>query len=136
VSHRIKRAHRASRKSSHIIGASFGRGTGYRALGFGDSAAWIESVVVATQPVLDPAAIAVREDALAELYRVLGEATADAELIEQLELDIGVFTRKLPAEVRAEIEDATLKSAIQPDYPALIIHVRDYLNARLMALQE
>ncbi len=86
--------------------------------------------------MLDPAAIAVREDALAELYRVLGEATADAELIEQLELDIGVFTRKLPAEVRAEIEDATLKSAIQPDYPALIIHVRDYLNARLMALQE
>ena len=44
------------------------------ALGFGDAAAWIERVVIATEPVIDLVTLAGREDALGELHRMLGEA--------------------------------------------------------------
>jgi DNA repair exonuclease SbcCD nuclease subunit len=41
------------------------------ALGFGDAVAWVERVVVSTEPMLDPEALAGREDALGELHRML-----------------------------------------------------------------
>lgn len=103
------------------------------ALGFGDASAWIERVVIATEPVLDPATLAGREDALGELHRMLGDAAADPELLSQLEADVSELVRKLPSDVRDDIEDAALKAAVQADYPALITHVRGYLNARLTA---
>lgn len=106
------------------------------ALGFGDASAWIERVVIATKPVLDPAMLAGREDALGELHRMLGDAAADPELLSQLEADVSELVRKLPADVRDDIEDAALKAAVQADYPALITHVRGYLNARLTAQQD
>lgn len=106
------------------------------ALGFGDAAAWIERVVIATEPVLDPALLAGREDALGELHRMLGDAAADPELLGQLEADVGELIRKLPSDVRDDIEDAALKAAVQADYPALITHVRGYLNARLTAQED
>ncbi|WP_292529937.1 DNA repair exonuclease [Methylocystis sp.] len=101
------------------------------ALGFGDAAAWIERVVVSTEPVIDPAVLAVREDALGEFHRMLGDAAADTELLGQLEADLSELVRKLPSELRSDIEDAALKAAVQADYPTLITHVRGYLNARL-----
>jgi DNA repair protein SbcD/Mre11 len=106
------------------------------ALGFGDAVAWIERVVVSTEPMLDPEALAGREDALGELHRMLGDAAADPELLGQLDADVGELVRKLPPEVREEIEDAALKAAVQADYPALITHVRCYLNARLTAQED
>jgi DNA repair protein SbcD/Mre11 len=106
------------------------------ALGFGDTAAWIERVVIATEPMLDPAALAGREDALGELHRMLGDAGADAELLGQLEADVSELVRKLPPELRDDIENAALKAAVQADYPALITHVRGYLNARLAAQED
>ena len=54
----------------------------------------------------------------------------------QLEADVGELVRKLPSDVRNEIEDAALKAAVQADYPALITHVRGYLNARLTAQED
>jgi len=106
------------------------------ALGFGDASAWIERVVIATEPVLDPALLAGREDALGELHRMLGDAAADPELLSQLEADVSELVRKLPSDVRDDIEDAALKAAVQADYPALITHVRGYLNARLTAQED
>lgn len=106
------------------------------ALGFGDALAWIERVVIATQPVIDPAMLARREDALGELHRMLGDAAADPELVGQLEADVSEFVRKLPPEVRDDLEDASLKAAVQADYPALITQVRGYLNARLTAQED
>lgn len=106
------------------------------ALGFGDTAAWVERVVVSTQPVIDPAALAAREDALGELHRMLGEAAADSDLLSELEADIGEFTRKLPPDLREEIEDSALKAAVQADYPSLIAQVRSYLNARLAGQED
>jgi exonuclease SbcD len=106
------------------------------ALGFGDASAWIERVVIATESVLDPAMLAGREDALGELHRMLGGAAADPELLSQLEADVSELVRKLPSDVRDDIEDAALKAAVQADYPALITHVRGYLNARLTAQKD
>jgi len=106
------------------------------ALGFGDASAWIERVVIATEPVLDRATLAGREDALGELYRMLGDAAADPELLRQLETDVSELVRKLPSDVRDDIEDAALKAAVQADYSALITHVRGYLNARLTAQED
>jgi DNA repair exonuclease SbcCD nuclease subunit len=106
------------------------------ALGFGDASAWIERVVIATEPVLDPAMLADREDALGELHRMLGDAAADPELLSQLEAGVSELVRKLPFDVRDDTEDAALKAAVQADYPALITHVRGYLNARLTAQED
>lgn len=106
------------------------------ALGHGDASAWIERVVIATEPMLDPAMLAGREDALGELHRMLGDAAADPELLSQLEADVSELVRKLPSDVRDDIEDAALKAAVQADYPALITHVRSYLNARLTAQED
>lgn len=106
------------------------------ALGFGDASAWIERVVIATEPVLDPAMLADREDALGELHRMLGDAAADPELLSQLEAGVSELVRKLPSDVREDTEDAALKAAVQADYPTLITHVRGYLNARLTAQED
>jgi hypothetical protein len=67
---------------------------------------------------------------------MLGEASSDAELLGQLEIDVGELVRKLPVDIRDDIEDAALKAAVQMDYPALIDHVRGYLNARLTAQED
>jgi exonuclease SbcD len=103
------------------------------ALGLGEEAAWVERVVVATEPVLDPATLRAREDALGELQRMLGDAGGDSELLEQLENDIGELVRKLPHEVRADAEDAILKAAIDGDYAGLIREASCYLTARITA---
>jgi DNA repair protein SbcD/Mre11 len=106
------------------------------ALAIGDDEAWIERVVVMTQPLLDPAMIAERHDALGELQRELGEAWKDEDLLRQLEADIGEFGRKLPIDLRREVEDVALKAAIEGDYANLIGHVTEYLTARLAASGE
>lgn len=106
------------------------------ALGFGDAVAWVERVVVSTEGLLDPTELAGREDALGSLHRMLGDAAADPELLGQLDADLGELVRKLPPDVRNQTEDATLKAAIQADYPALITHVQGYLNARLTAQED
>jgi DNA repair protein SbcD/Mre11 len=106
------------------------------ALGFGDDAAWIERVVISTEPVLGQAVLAAREDALGDLHRMLGDAVADTDLLGQLKADIGELVSKLPSDVRSETEDAALKAAVQSDYPALITHVGGYLNARLTAQED
>lgn len=103
------------------------------ALGLGDEVAWVEKVVIATQPTVDPQSLAQREDAIGELQRMLQDATSDEELRSRLEGDIGELVRRLPHDLRAQIEDQVLKSAIEGDYGALINHVVPYLSARLVA---
>lgn len=102
------------------------------ALGIGDDAAWIERVIVSTEPELDPAISSAREDAMGELQRMLTDASSDRELLSQLEGDIGELIRKLPSDVRDQIDDPCLEAAVRNDYPALIAEVRSYVNARLL----
>lgn len=106
------------------------------ALGFGDDAAWVEKVVVATEPLLDPAKIRDRQDALGELQRMLARAGKDEALLEEIESEIGEFARKLPPELRTRVEDEALKAAVDGDFPGLIGHVTDFLNARISAPEE
>ena len=106
------------------------------ALACGDDAAWIERVVVSTEPSLDPAILAAREDALGDLFRVLDNASTDSDLLGQLETDIGDLVRKLPSEIRSDGYDALLNAAVRNDYAGVIAGVRGYLNVRLADRRE
>ena len=101
------------------------------ALGLGDEVAWVEKVVINTQPQVDAETLAEREDAIGELQRLLQEATGDVALLAQIEDDIGKLVRQLPHEVRGDIDDSVLKAAVNGDFAALIGEVSPYLSARL-----
>lgn len=101
------------------------------ALASGDEAAWIERILVETEPAVDRAALAAREDALGELSRMLMGAGEDAELLQSMKTEIGEFVRDLPHELRADCDDAALKTAIAGDYAGLIGQVSGYLTARI-----
>lgn len=103
------------------------------ALGLGDEVAWIEKVVINTEPEVDAETLAEREDAIGELQRLLLEATGDEALLAQIEEDIGKLVRQLPHEVRGAIDDSVLKAAVVGDVAALIGEVSPYLSARLTA---
>jgi len=106
------------------------------ALGIGDDASWIEKLVVATEPTLDPEVAAGRQDALGELQSMLSEAAADDDLVHQLEMDVAGMVRKLPLDLRREVEDPALKFAIEGDFESLITNIKVYLNGRLTARGE
>ena len=103
------------------------------ALGLGDEVAWVEKVVISTEPEVDAQTLAEREDAIGELQRMLQEATGDTDLLAQIEDDIGRLVRQMPHEVRGDIDDSVLKAAVDGDYAALIGEVSPYLSARLTA---
>lgn len=103
------------------------------ALGLGDEVAWVEKVVINTQPEVDAETLAEREDAIGELQRLLQEATGDDALLAQMEDDIGKLVRQLPHEVRGHTDDGVLKAAVDGDYAGLIGEVTPYLSARLTA---
>ena len=50
------------------------------ALSLGEEAAWIERVVIKTEPVSNPAG-ALRADALGDLQRIIEQASADSQLV-------------------------------------------------------
>ena len=103
------------------------------AFGLGEEAAWIERVVIASQPVVDPATLRGREDAMGELQRMLEVAGEDEDLHERLKADIGRLVSGLPHELRAESEDAVLKAAIDGEYDGLVGEMSGYLMARITA---
>lgn len=106
------------------------------ALGLGEETAWVEKVVIATESVMSPENLAEREDAVGELQRMLHEAGSDADLLHEIETDVGEMISRLPHEVRADVEDMVLKAAIDRDHAALIAEVTPYLSARLMAEED
>ena len=96
----------------------------------GEDSAWVERVVVATEPLLDQATLRAREDAFGELERILEDAAADPGLQQQLDADIGELARRLPPELRANPEDVAMKAVLGGDYAALIPEATGYLAAR------
>ena len=106
------------------------------ALSLGDEVAWVEKIVIATEAVVDPQTLAQRQDAIGELQRMLQDAGSDDGLLAQIAGDIGELVRRLPYEVRTDMEDQVLKSAIEGDYVALINNVAPYLSARLIAQED
>lgn len=106
------------------------------ALGLGDEVAWVEKVVINTEPKSDAQTLAKREDAIGELQRLLQDATGDTALLTQIGDDIGKLVRQLPHEVRGDIDDSVLKAAVDGEYAALIGEVSPYLSARLTAQED
>ena len=99
------------------------------ALALGDDAAWIERLVIGTTGTGD--ALAPALDALGELQAIVAEAARDTDLCAQLDADIGDLVRKLPHEIKIELEDGILKAAAGRDHQQLILRASRYLTARL-----
>ena len=100
------------------------------ALGLGEEVAWIERLVIATA---SPETAASRKDALGDLQRIIESAGSDAELQARLATDLDDLVRKLPHDIRTDVDDATLKAAIDGNIASLIAHGGAYLSARLSA---
>jgi DNA repair exonuclease SbcCD nuclease subunit len=100
------------------------------ALGLGEEVVWIEKVVIETTPVsvsgeVDP------ENALGVLRGLLADASRDPDLLAQLGAKLGEFARKLPADLRPEVEDPALKAVLEGDYGTVVERTRDELLSRL-----
>lgn len=102
------------------------------ALSLGEEAAWIERVVIKTEPVSNPAG-ALRADALGDLQQIIQQASADSQLVEQMETALGELVRKLPHELRVELEDGALKDVSDGNYKNLMDRIGRDLTTRLAA---
>ena len=101
---------------------------GAAAAGLGDGAAWIERVIVATEPASRPGE---REDAVGELQRMLEDAGDDPELVRRLDDTLARLVGQLPAGMGDGAEDGALGAAAARDYAALIGEVAPWLCGRL-----
>jgi hypothetical protein len=95
-----------------------------------DEAAWIERLIIGTAA---PAANSAMQgkDALAELQSIVAEAGRDPDLRALLDADIGELIRKLPHEIKIDLEDGILKAAAQRDHAQITERASRYLTARL-----
>ena len=103
------------------------------ALGLGDEVAWIERLLIQTEPATDLSELAAREDALGDLQQMLTKARADDDLVQEIAAHAGVLISRLPSVIRENCEDPLLRAVVNHDYDALIEHVTPYLIARLLA---
>lgn len=101
---------------------------GAAAAGLGDGAAWVERVIVATEPASRPGE---REDAVGELQRMLEDAGDDPELVRRLDDTLARLVGQLPARMGDGAEDGALGAAAARDYAALIGEVAPWLCGRL-----
>ena len=103
------------------------------ALSLGEEAAWIERIIINSEPVADPAGAALRADALGDLQRIIEQAPADYQLLEQVETAVGELARRLPHDLRVELEEGALKDVSDGDYKSLMNRIGRDLAIRLAA---
>lgn len=96
------------------------------ALAIGEEAAWVESLVVNTEPLA-----ANSSSASDDFAAIISEAEQNTELHAQLKAITGELIGKLPHEVRSELENGILKAAVEQDYSQMVIEASRYLTARL-----
>jgi hypothetical protein len=94
---------------------------------------WIEKVRLDTQPVAQPAVLAERADAIAQLQTALQEAPADATLLQTLKTDFAPLLAKLPPGVREAaaanapqldlLRSGNLAQLVRAVTPTLLDHV-------------
>lgn len=97
--------------------------------------AWIEKVKLKIKPANDPAGL-VRQDAVAELARLLQEARGDAALIAQFRAEFSTLLAKLPAELRDDEELSVLRRLSDGDVGALLDDLGAYAIAQVTAGRE
>ncbi len=98
------------------------------AAGLGEERAWVEKVVVSTEP--DRASAPAPD--LATTVGDLTSAKDDEALVRDLRISIGGLVSKLPPEVREQPEDPLLQKAIDGDYEGLIELAAPYAMARVL----
>ena len=101
------------------------------ALALGNDIAWIERVLITTEPEPSASALQAHQHTFDELKSLFADAATDRALIADIEQELGLFVSKLPPEVGAISEDPILTAAVERDYPALLSQAADYLKARL-----
>jgi DNA repair exonuclease SbcCD nuclease subunit len=100
------------------------------ALALGEEAAWVERVLVRTEP-------ATINDSTPDqnipegLASILGEAAKDEGLVLQLQSEIGDLLSKLPHDLRADLDDGLLRAAVNSEYSTVVAEGSRYLSARL-----
>ena len=96
------------------------------ALALGEEAAWVESLVVSTEPLTANSSVA-----LDDFAAIISEAEQNAELHAQLKAMTVELLGKLPHEIRLELEDGILKASAEQDYSEMVAEASRYLTARL-----
>ena len=102
------------------------------ALGLGETAAWIERIIINTEPALDRSQ-AGRADPLGDLHKIVEDAAEDGQVAAQIEDALGDLIRKLPHDLRTELEAGALLDAVNGDYKTLIERAGRDLVAQLEA---
>ena len=97
------------------------------ALALGDGVAWVEKVILETEPSV----LAAPDAAMAGLNDLFAKADDDQHLAAAFDADIGVFARRLPHEIGAESTDPALAAAVRADVASLIARLTSDLSARL-----
>jgi len=98
------------------------------ALALGDEAAWVERLIISTEPLAGNSHVAPDD-----FTAILSEAENDPGLRAQLETEIGELMRKLPHEIRSDAEEGILKAAGSGDFPEVISEASGYLAAQIAA---
>lgn len=96
------------------------------ALALGEEVAWIESLVVSTEPLASNSS-----SAPDDLATIISEAEQDSGLHAQLAAMTKVIVGQLPHEVRIDLENGILKAAAEQDYFKVVAEASRYLTARL-----
>jgi DNA repair exonuclease SbcCD nuclease subunit len=96
------------------------------ALALGEVAAWVESLVIRTEPLA-----ANSSSAPDDLAAIVSKAEQDSSLHAQLESMKSELLGRLPHEIRSELEGGILKAAAEEDYPEMVAEASRYLTARL-----
>ena len=97
--------------------------------------AWIEKVKLKIAPATDSTG-GERQDAVAELARLLQEAGGDPVLIAQLRAEFGTLLAKLPAELREDSELDVVRRLSHGEAGALLDELSAYAIAQVMAGRE
>ncbi len=99
--------------------------------GLGEERAWIERLIVKTEPL--PSAVG--GSALEDAFGHIDQAKGDELLRTLLREDIGAFVAKLPHEVRDGTDDELVRAAANGDYELLVELAGPYALARLVEEQ-
>jgi len=100
------------------------------ALSLGEGVAWVERLVVQTEPA-EIGTSQKTEDSFLDLMQILEKAHEDPELLERMESEIGELVQMLPFELRIDNEDLALKSAVDRQYENLFPPVIRFLLSRI-----
>jgi hypothetical protein len=100
----------------------------------GDEVAWVEKVLLETTPDIDPEALRVRADALADLQSMLERAECDPSLLDEIAAELADLVTKAPKALVDSVPE--LEAIRRGDVASLVKNVAPSLIARLASEDE